>query len=96
MEDASMSGTVAKRKRLLRVTAGNLKQNHLYINGHYDFFPKECFGPARKSKTVALVELEIFLEGLNETIRTDISANSKTGKPRGFFRGRTWVKKFYY
>lgn len=39
-----MSGTVADRKRLLRVTAGNLRQNHIYINGHYDFFPKDALG----------------------------------------------------
>ena len=41
-----VSGTVAERKRLLRVTAGNLRQYHIYINGHYDFFPKDAVGGA--------------------------------------------------
>jgi len=48
-----MSGTVADKKRLLRVTAGNLKNRHIYINGHFDFFPKDSIGPskAKKDKT---------------------------------------------
>ncbi|MGD0655266.1 MAG: hypothetical protein ABSA16_13045 [Thermoguttaceae bacterium] len=90
-----MSGSVAKRKRLLRVTAGNLRQHHLYINGHYDFFPKDCIGASRKSKNLKSKEIEIYLEGLDEIIRTDIASNAKTGKPRGFFRGRSWVGRFY-
>ena len=90
-----MSGTVAERKRLFRVTAGNLRQSHLYINGHYDFFPRDCVGPSRKSSKLAAAEIEVFLEGLNETIRTDIGTDAKTGKPRGFFRGRAWVRKFF-
>ena len=32
--------------------------------------------------------IEIFLDGLGETIATEIGTNAKTGKPRGFFRGR--------
>ncbi len=90
-----MSGTVAEKKRLFRVTAGNLRQNHLYVNGHYDFFPKDCIGPSRKSLKAGGGEIEIFLEGLNETIQTDIGTDAKTGKPRGFFRGRKWVGKYF-
>jgi hypothetical protein len=32
-----MSGTVADKKRLIRLTAGNLKNNSISIAGHYDF-----------------------------------------------------------
>jgi hypothetical protein len=39
---ADVSGAVADRKRLIRITAGNLRNNHIYITGHYDFFPKGC------------------------------------------------------
>jgi hypothetical protein len=35
-------------KRLVVVTAGNLRQNHFYIHEHLDFFPKDCIGPSRK------------------------------------------------
>ena len=90
-----MSGTVANKKRLLRVTAGNLRQNHLYVNGHYDFFPEDCIGPSRRSAKSSNGEFEVFLEGLKETIRTDIPSDKKTGKPRNFFRGRTWVRRFF-
>jgi DNA (cytosine-5)-methyltransferase 1 len=81
--------------RLLKVTAGNLRQSHLYIREHFDFFPRECIGPARKKNKVAGQQIEIVLDGLNETVQTDISADARTGKPRNFFRGRTWVRKFF-
>lgn len=63
-----MSGTVADRKRLLRVTAGNLRQNHIYINGHFDFFPPDVIGPARKDrKNTHGSAIEIYLEGIGRT-----------------------------
>ena len=89
-----MSGSVANRKRLFRITDGNLRQNHIYVNGHYDFFPADCVGASRQSPS-PVKPIEIFLVGLNETIQTDIGSDAKTGKPRGFFRGRTWVRRFY-
>lgn len=80
-------------KRILTVTAGNLRQNHLYITKHLDFLPKDCVGPARRTgKAVAPFEIE--LEGLAETIATDIGRDAKTGKPRGFIRDRASTGKF--
>jgi hypothetical protein len=90
-----VGGTVADRKRLLCATAGNLRHNHLYIGGHYDFFPADCVGPSRRSAKPSNGEFEVVLDGLNETIHTDIGSSAATGKPRGFFRGRTWVKQLY-
>lgn len=89
-----MSGTVADRKRLLRVTRGNLRNNHLYVNGHYDFFPTDCIG-ASKRKNGNGTTIRIFLTGLNHTVETDIGSDARTGQPRRFFRGRTWVREFY-
>ena len=40
-------------KRLLRVTPGNVKNSHLYVNEHYDFFPSDCIGGANAHTTVA-------------------------------------------
>ncbi len=89
-----MGKTLANEKRLLlEVTPGNLKNSHLYLSGHYDFFPSDCVGGAKRS-TRATRGIEIFLDGLGETIVTEIGTNAKTGKPRGFFRGRAWVRKF--
>jgi hypothetical protein len=70
-----MSGTVADRKRLIQVTGGNLRQQHLYVNGHYDFFPDDCVGSSRKSRNGNESTIEIYLEGLSNTVETDISAN---------------------
>lgn len=91
-----MSGSVAERKRLIPITAGNLRQSHLYIGKHADFFPEDCVGPPRKRKSDrAATHIEIILDGLNESVTTDIGRDSKSGKPRQFFRGRQWVRKFF-
>jgi hypothetical protein len=84
-----------ERRRLLVVTPGNLRQNHLYVRGQYDFFPPDCFGPPTKKARAEDKQIEILLDGLNEVIKTDLPTDSKTGKPRGFFRNRKWVPRFY-
>ena len=50
---------------------------------------------AQKRTAKAALGIEISLDGLNETVSTDIGSDPKSGKPRGYFRGRTWVRKFY-
>jgi len=89
-----LSDVASDTKRSLPVTAGNLRQSHLYINGHYDFFPSDAVRGSKKNRNGEL-PIEIFLEGLNETVKTDIGSDAKTRKPRGFFRGRKWVRRFY-
>lgn len=81
--------------RFLKVTPGNIRQSHLYVRGHYDFFPPDCIGASRKSKSPASKEIEIHLDGLGEVVRTDIGVNPTTGRPRAFFRGRQWVRRFF-
>lgn len=87
------NGSKTEKKRILQVTAGNLRHNHLYVNGHYDFFPSDCIGGAKRSADSPTID--IHLDGLNRTIRTDIGRDAKTGKPRGFFRTRGWVRQFF-
>jgi DNA (cytosine-5)-methyltransferase 1 len=87
------NGTNGQKKRLLRVTAANLRHSHLYVNGHYDFFPPDCIGGAKRSTDSPTIG--IHLDGLDRTIRTDIGRDAKTGKPRGFFRVRGWVRQFF-
>ena len=82
--------TIDATRRLLKITAGNLKHSHIYIRKHLDFFPPDCVGPAKKTGKA----IEIILDGLNEVIETDICADPKTGKPR-FFRRRDWVRRFF-
>jgi len=84
-----------KKKRFLIVTPGNLRQNHLYVKGLHDFFPPDCIGASHRNANGSGKPIEIVLAGLDEVIETDIGTDSKTGKPRGFFRGRTWVRRFF-
>ncbi len=87
-------GADADKKRLVRVTAGNLRQNHLYIRGLRDFFPADIFGPPKRNGNGSH-GIEILLDGLNEIIVTDIGRDAKTGKPRGFIRDRRSIGRFY-
>jgi DNA (cytosine-5)-methyltransferase 1 len=80
-------------KRLLQVTAGNVRHSHVYVNGHYDFFPLDCIGGARRSADSKTINIQ--LDVLDRTVRTDIGRDAKTGKPRGFFRARGWVRQFF-
>ena len=66
------------RKRLLRVTAGDLRQKHLYIRGHLDFFPPDVVGPAKRSGSGhGNRGIELVLEGLGLTIETDIGRDGQ-------------------
>jgi hypothetical protein len=95
MKERTVSGTVAERKRLLRVSAGNLRNSHIYVSGHFDFFPPECIGASRRNCNGNGTGIEVFLDGLNRTVETDIGSDARTGEPRRFFRGRTWVREFF-
>jgi len=88
-----VSGAVGEKKRLIRVTAGNLRNSHIYITGHYDFFPGDCIGGSRRSEKAE--PIKIWLEGLNRTVETDIARDAKTGRPRQVFRKRKWVREFF-
>jgi DNA (cytosine-5)-methyltransferase 1 len=81
------------RKRVLRVTGPNLVHNHLYVTGHYDFFPVDCVGGPKRSASSPTIQ--IYLDGLGRTVKTDIGRDAKTNNPRGFFRGRKWVRQFF-
>ena len=89
-----MSGRVGHRKRLICVKAANLRANHLYLTGHTDFFPADCYGPASEKAGAARL-LRLDVEGLPEPVMTDIPTDARTGKPRRFFRKRGWVREFF-
>jgi len=89
-----MSGRVGHRKRLVCVTAANIRESHLYLTGHTDFFPADCYGASSaKRGTGKPIELEVA--GLPETVHTDIPTDPRTGSPRRFFRSRSWVRVFF-
>lgn len=82
-----MSGDVSNKKRLIAITKGNLSNNHIYISGHHDFFPKSCYGHSEKKKGIGR-EIALVIEGSDKTVKTDIGINGSNGKPRNFFRKR--------
>ena len=84
-----MSGDVSDKKRLISITKGNLGNNHIYLSGHHDFFPRQCYGKSDKKKGIGK-ELILIVEGLNEPVKTEIGINGSNGKPRNFFRNRKW------
>ena len=86
------NGQRTEKKRLLQVTPGNLRHSHVYVNGHYNFFPADCIGGAKRSADGTTINIR--LDGLDRTIKTDIGRDAKTGKPRGFFRAEDGFASF--
>jgi hypothetical protein len=82
-----------KKSDCCALRRGNIRNNHIYVKGHYDFFPPDCFGGARRSSRSGMIDIQ--LAGLRETVTTDIAGHATTGKPRGFFRDRRWVRRFF-
>ena len=73
-------------RRVLTITAGNIKNKHLYVTKLLDILPPDCIGAAKKTSKVGK-EIEIVLDGLNEVVSTDVCVDNKSGRPR-FFRKR--------
>jgi len=88
-----LSGDFGNEKRLISVTGGNLRNSHLYVTGYRDFFPADCVGGSKQS--AAGRTIDIYLDGLDETVKTDIGSDAKTSKPRGFLRARGWLRQFF-
>jgi hypothetical protein len=89
-----MSGDVSDKKRLISITDGNIRNYHIYISGHHDFFPHECYGASSRNKGIGHV-LTLIVDGISEPVETDIARNGNTESPRNFFRKREWVRKFF-
>jgi DNA (cytosine-5)-methyltransferase 1 len=89
-----MSGRAGHRKRLICINAANLRACHLYLTGHTDFFPADCYGASTaEGPRGKFIKLEV--DGLPEPVMTDIPTEIKSGKPRRFFRKRAWVREFF-
>lgn len=89
-----MSGQVSNSKRFVSITGGNLRNQHLYISGCHDFFPKECYGESSARKGTGR-KLTLLVDGLAKPVETDIARSSGNGRPRNFFRKRAWVAGFF-
>ena len=92
MQQIEMSGK-GRCTRLIEVTGGNLRNNHIYITGLHDFFPRDALGGSDKTNLGKPVTIE--LDGLGKTVRTDIPRDGNTGRPRRQFRARGWAREFF-
>jgi DNA (cytosine-5)-methyltransferase 1 len=92
MEQTDKPGN-GRCRRLIEVTAGNLRNNHIYITGMHDFFPSDTLGGPDKNDLGKPVAIE--LDGLPRIVRTDIPRDAKTGRPRRQFRARGWAREFF-
>ena len=90
-----MSGDVSNRKRLISVTGGNVRNQHLCISGHHDFFPKECYGESSKADGFG-VKIALLVEGLSEPAKTDLATDGENDRPGNFFRNRPWGRQFFH
>ena len=89
-----MTCEIKTTRRLIPLTPGNLRNSHVYITQHHDFFPKECYGEAKAGKGAGK-KLRLIVDGLPQAVETDIAKNRDTGRPRNFFRRRAWVSRFF-
>lgn len=80
--------------RLIKITAGNLRNSLINIAGLKDFFPRDVYGPQNQKLGIGK-PIVIKLGGSGETVRTDIPCDATTGRPRGQFRARSWARSFF-
>lgn len=90
-----MSGAVAHRKRLIKISAGSIRNSLLPVTGHLDFFPDDSIGPSRRDETSDHCPVVIRLDGLPEPVKTDIPSDALTGRPKSHFRNRSAFRAFY-
>jgi len=76
------------------LTGGNIRNSHIPVSRLRDLLPPDCFGAANR-KNCAGRPIVIQLEGLIKSIETDVGRDAKTGRPRGHFRERGWMRKFF-
>ena len=79
--------------RQIELTVSAKNHGRLCLSGcGLDFFPPESFGkPSIAEGMGKPVKLDVA--GLGVTLETDLPTD-RSGRPRWFFRNRTWVKSF--
>ena len=80
--------------RIIEITAAAEKHGNLNLRSCGPaFFPKDVHGGTNRKSTAAR-KLRIVLPDGRYIVETDIPTDKKSGKPRGFFLERKWVKDF--
>jgi hypothetical protein len=66
---------------IIRLTQGNLNNNHVYLSRHLAFFPADAIGGANKAAGTGR-PLTLHFDGLSSTTDTDIDPNHKIFRAR--------------
>jgi hypothetical protein len=75
---------------VITLTGGNIRNDHVYLRDHLDFFPKDAVGaPAAKDGLGRL--LTVHFAGASEPVETDIAG----GRTKLFFRARKPWGEFF-
>jgi hypothetical protein len=75
-------GPVSEGRIVIRLTQGNLNNNHIYLRRHLDFFPADTIGAANARDGEGAL-LTLHFEGHPEPVRTDIPVDKKIFRCRG-------------
>jgi len=79
--------------QVLELSSGAIRNKKLNIRPcGLDFFPDGILGGSTKDKLGR--QITIQAAGLSAPIKTDIPTDKRSGRPRWFFRERSWVKDF--
>jgi len=85
---------ISSEYKIIQITAAAGKYGNLNLRScGSSFFPSDVHGGADR-KNAASKKLRIILPDGRRIVETDIPTDKKSGKPRGFFRDRKWVKDF--
>lgn len=80
--------------RTITITRAAQKHGNLNIAScGRGFFPQDVFGSSARNTGMG-APITLRVEGLDKAVKTDIPRDKKTGRPRGIFRERAWVKRF--
>lgn len=90
-----MSESAADKKRLIRVTDGNVRNGSFPIAAIRDFLPSDIVGSPGKSGAARGNPITIWLDGMLTPIESDVAADRKTGRARSILRVRGPFRAYY-
>lgn len=77
----------------LRVTSAAVAHGRILVTPcGRDFFPSDAFGKPSRSAGAGN-PIRLYVIGLGKFIETDLPTD-RSGRPRWFFRDRSWLKRF--
>lgn len=73
-------------RAVITITAGNLKNNHIYLSGCMELFPNDVIGGSDRARAAPRT---VQVRWGSEVVDTDIDGS------KCIFRRRGWVRRFF-